>query len=46
MFIFQNKFPCISEMSLTGDQLRQIVDAALEIEEFQECGSDFIEELK
>ncbi len=44
--MLQNKFPFEKEITLSADQLRQIVDAALDIEEFQECGEDFINELK
>ena len=42
----QNKYTCSDEISLSEEQLTQIVDAALEIEEFQDCGQDFRNELK
>ena len=45
-YVFQNKFACHTELPLTGGQLSQIVDAALEIEEFQECSEEFRAELK
>ncbi len=42
----QNKFSCRDEISLNEEQLTQIVDAALEIEEFMDCSKDFRNELK
>lgn len=42
----QAKYYCADEVALTGDQLKQIVEAALELEEFEDTSKDFRNELQ
>ena len=45
-YVLQNKLSFPDEISMSGQQLTTITEAVLELDEFQECGEDFIDELR